>query len=152
MFFVFFWVVFKKSVKSAVPDDGNPPGALVWTKLSEWYRFGVGDEKSNFHFCLYCRRKELIPSVRKPREKLCASAFHHSKTQKKVTKSGRLRRPLCVRVFPVLEGWNALAHSFSPGFRTLAIVLSDNSSMTSINKRLVQEARLIDDGALFYFW
>ena len=69
----------------------------------------------------YCRRKELMASVRKPREKLCASAFHPSKTRKKGTKSGRLRRPLCVRVFRVLEGWNSLAHSFSRGFRTPAI-------------------------------
>ena len=39
---------FKKSAKTAVPDDGNPPGALVLTKLVEWYRFEVGDEKSVF--------------------------------------------------------------------------------------------------------
>ena len=41
-------IFFKKSVKTAVTDDGNPPGALVLTKLVEWYRFGVGDEKSFF--------------------------------------------------------------------------------------------------------
>ena len=33
--FFIFWVVFKKSVKTAVQDDGRPPGALVLTKLSE---------------------------------------------------------------------------------------------------------------------
>ena len=32
----------KKTVKTAVPEDGNPPGALVLTKLVEWYRFEVG--------------------------------------------------------------------------------------------------------------
>ena len=37
---------FKDSVKTAVPGDGKPPGALVLTKLIEWYRFGVGREKS----------------------------------------------------------------------------------------------------------
>ena len=42
--------------------------------------------------------------VRKPREQLFASAFHPSITQKQGTKSGRLRRPLCVRGFRVLEG------------------------------------------------
>ena len=36
----------KKSIKTAVLEDGHPPGALVLTKLIEWYRFGVGDEKS----------------------------------------------------------------------------------------------------------
>ena len=44
----FFGVFFKQLVKTAVPEDGNPPGALVSTKLVEWYRFGAGDEKS---FC-----------------------------------------------------------------------------------------------------
>ena len=34
---------FKNSVKTAVPEDGNAPGALVLTKLVEWYRFEVGD-------------------------------------------------------------------------------------------------------------
>ena len=32
---------------------------------------------------MYCRRKELKECVRKPREKLCASAFHLSKIRKK---------------------------------------------------------------------
>ena len=42
MIFVFFLgCFFKKSVKTAVPDAGNPPGALVSTKLIEWYRFVV---------------------------------------------------------------------------------------------------------------
>ena len=36
----------------------------------------------------YCRRKELMASVRKPREKLCASAFHPSKTRKPARKVG----------------------------------------------------------------
>ena len=69
----------------------------------------------------HCRRKELMANVRKPREKLCASAFHLSKTRKKGTQSGRLRRPLCVQVFRVLERWHALAHSFSRGVRTRPI-------------------------------
>ena len=36
---------FQKSVKTAVPEDGKPPGGLVVTKLVEEKRFGVGDEK-----------------------------------------------------------------------------------------------------------
>ena len=32
---VFWGVLFKKSVKTAVPDDGNPLGAVVLTKLVE---------------------------------------------------------------------------------------------------------------------
>ena len=35
----------KKSVEMAVPDEGRPPGALVLTKLIEWYRFGVEHKK-----------------------------------------------------------------------------------------------------------
>ena len=62
-----------------------------------------------------------MAGVRKPREKLCASEFHPSKTRKTRTQSGRRSRPLLVPLLPVLEGWNALAHSFSRGFRTLAI-------------------------------
>ena len=38
------------------------------------------------------------------------------KLNRKATKSGRLRRPLCVRVFRVLEGWNSLAHDCSRSF------------------------------------
>ena len=41
---------FKKTVKTAVPEDGSPPGALVLAKEVEWYRFGVGDEKSFLGF------------------------------------------------------------------------------------------------------
>ena len=65
---------------------------------------------------------------RKTSKERCASAFHPSKTQKKDTKSGRLRRPLCVRVFRVLEGWNALAHSFSRGFGKRLLILSDDNT------------------------
>ena len=36
------------SVKTAVPEDGMPPGALVLTKLVEWYRFEVGHKKNVF--------------------------------------------------------------------------------------------------------
>ena len=45
---------FQKMVKeTAAPDGRRPPGALVLTKLVEWYRFEVGDEKSFFFFfCL----------------------------------------------------------------------------------------------------
>ena len=32
-----FWKNCKKSVKTAVPDDGRSPGALVSAKLIEWY-------------------------------------------------------------------------------------------------------------------
>ena len=32
---VFFGLIFQKTVKTAVPDAGNPPGALVLTKLVE---------------------------------------------------------------------------------------------------------------------
>ena len=36
LLFGYFWVVFfKKSVKTAVPEDGRPPRALVLTKLVE---------------------------------------------------------------------------------------------------------------------
>ena len=37
--------VFQKSLKTAVPDDGNPTRALVLTKLVEWYRFELGHIK-----------------------------------------------------------------------------------------------------------
>ena len=47
----------------------------------------------------YCRQKELMASVRKPREKLCASAFHLSKTRKTRTQSGRRGSPLLVPLF-----------------------------------------------------
>ena len=55
MFLFDLWgVIFKKPVKTAVPDAGNPPGALVSTKLIEWCRFGVGDDKYNaLHFVVY---------------------------------------------------------------------------------------------------
>ena len=50
MFFCGFF--FKKSVKTAVLDDGRPPRALVLSKLIEWYRFEVGDDKG--FFCDFC--------------------------------------------------------------------------------------------------
>ena len=46
----FFYFLFKKSVKTAVPDAGNPPGALVLTKLAESSRFGVGGFLKHFFF------------------------------------------------------------------------------------------------------
>ena len=39
---------FKKIGQTAVPEDGNPPRALVVTKLVEWYRFEVGHKKVFF--------------------------------------------------------------------------------------------------------
>ena len=69
----------------------------------------------------YCRWTDLMASVRKPRENLCASALHLSKTRRTRTQSGRRSRPLLVAFCRILERWNALAHSFSRGFRTLAI-------------------------------
>ena len=45
--------VFKKSIETAVPDDGHTPGALVLQKVIAWYRFGVGDEKSFCSFLLF---------------------------------------------------------------------------------------------------
>ena len=81
----------------------------------------------------YCRRKELMASERKPREKLCASAFHPPKPEQKGTKSGRLRRPLCVRVFRVLEGWNALAHNFSRVSARWPLILSDDNTSPFLN-------------------
>ena len=55
--------------------------------------------------------------VRNPREKLCASAWlRASKTRKKGSKSGRLRKALRAQVFRVLKRWSALAHSFFPTF------------------------------------
>ena len=78
----------------------------------------------------YCRRRELMAGVRKPREKLCASEFHPPKLDKKGTKSARLRRPLCVRVFRVWEGWNSLAHNYSTGFAKCSLIVSEDN-MTS---------------------
>ena len=79
---------FEKSVKTAVPEDGNPPGALVLTKLVEWYRFGVGDENSFFLICWYCRRKELMASVRKPRENYARARSTFPKREKPARKVG----------------------------------------------------------------
>ena len=39
---------FQKSVKTAVPDAGNTPGASVLTKLIGWHRVEVGHEKCDF--------------------------------------------------------------------------------------------------------
>ena len=44
----------QKMVKMAVPDDRNPPGALVLTKLVEWYRFEVGHKKICFVIFVTC--------------------------------------------------------------------------------------------------
>ena len=41
-------------VETAVPEGGNPPGALVLTKLIEWYRFEVGHEKRFFVIFVTC--------------------------------------------------------------------------------------------------
>ena len=50
VFFVcFFGCSFNKSVKAAVPDDGNCPGALVSTKLVERYRFEVGHKNQSIN-------------------------------------------------------------------------------------------------------
>ena len=38
----FLVVLFKKPIKTAVPGDDRPPGALVLTKLNESSRFEVG--------------------------------------------------------------------------------------------------------------
>ena len=51
---------FKKSVKTAVLEDGRRPGALVSTKLSEWYRFGVGHDFF-LSFLLWCSLVEPTP-------------------------------------------------------------------------------------------
>ena len=51
--FLFLKYFFKKLVKTAVPEDGRPPRALVLTKLVEETRFEVGDEKTFFDF--FCR-------------------------------------------------------------------------------------------------
>ena len=59
--------------------------------------------------------------------KLCASAFHPSKIPKKGTKSGRLRRPLCVRVFRVLEGGTRSRIVFA----RWPLFLSDDNSCTN---------------------
>ena len=64
------------------------------------------------------------------------SAVVQRKTQRffasrnKGTKSGRLRRPLCVRVIRVSEGWNALAHSvFLEVFTRWPFILSDDNNL-----------------------
>ena len=54
---------FKKSLKTAVPDDGNPPGALVLTKLTEWHRFEVGREKVFFEIFVTCRSRVICKKV-----------------------------------------------------------------------------------------
>ena len=46
MLFIVLGVFFNKSVKTAVAEDRNPPGALVLTKPVEWYRFEVGHENN----------------------------------------------------------------------------------------------------------
>ena len=71
MIYLFFGVIFRKKVKTAVPDDGNPPGALVLTKLVEWHQFEVGDE---IGFRVDARQKNRLRSVRKPREQNYARA------------------------------------------------------------------------------
>ena len=76
----------------------------------------LSSEKPHNTIVNYCRRKELMACVRKPREKLCASAFHPSQTHKIRTRSGRRSRPLLVPFFRDLEGRNSLAHIFSRGF------------------------------------
>ena len=57
-----------------------------------------------------------MASVRKPRQKLCASACHPSKTRKTRTQSGRRSRPLLVPFFGVSDGRNALAHNLFSRF------------------------------------
>ena len=91
---------------------GNPPPFSPYT---------AGGDLSVTSEIYYCRRKEVMESVRKIPEKLCASAFHPSKTRKTRKQRGRRSRPLLVRVFRLLERWNALTHSFSRGFRTRPI-------------------------------
>ena len=58
--------------------------------------------------CTWGQALELISILRKLREKLCASELDPSKNRRNGTNTGRLklRCPLCVRVFRVLEGWN----------------------------------------------
>ena len=52
-----------------------------------------GNGKLTYVFLfIYCRRKELMASVRQPREKLCASAFHPFKIQKMAPKVGGVTR------------------------------------------------------------
>ena len=93
---------FKKSVKTAVPDDGNPPGALVLTKLVEWHRFGVGDEKLIFVVVFIVRGVSCVllgsteaalmgnftPISRRSAKCAMRAAWVHS---------GALRAPLCVQ-------------------------------------------------------
>ena len=118
---------FLKRFFKTIGQNGRPGRREApWsTSLDETSRIkSVWGRRRQVIFCdflLCCCRKELMACVRQPREKLCASAFHPSKTRKKGTKKRRLRRPLCVRVLRVLEGWNAPAHSFSRGFRTRPI-------------------------------
>ena len=65
----------------------------------------------------FCRWKEIVSILQKTREQnICASDFHPSQTRKTRTQSGRRSRPLLVPLFRALDGWNSLAHSFSPGF------------------------------------
>ena len=51
----------KKSVKTAVLDDRRPPGAVVLTKLVEWYRFKVG----HIFFVIFvtCRSRVICKKV-----------------------------------------------------------------------------------------
>ena len=79
-------------------------------------------------FCVFGLSSERINGQRaKTSRKLCASAFHLSKTRKKGTKSGRLGRPLCVRVLRVLDRWNALSRIFFEVFARRPLILSDET-------------------------
>ena len=61
LYVVFFLVVFSKSVKTAVPDDGNPPGALVLTKLVRILSLGTSRLLFLFLGCFF--KKSLKTAV-----------------------------------------------------------------------------------------
>ena len=75
----------------------------------------------------YCRRKELMGNVRKPRENLCASAFHPSETRKTRTQSGRRSRPLLVPFFEFWRGGTRSRIVFLEVSARWPLILSDDN-------------------------
>ena len=87
---------------AALTPSHAPLGAL---RARDAILLGLLQEKLH----VYCRREELVASVRKLRENLCASAFHLSKTRKTRTQSGRRSRPLLVSFFSGFGGLERVA-------------------------------------------
>ena len=76
MFWCFGGCCFKKSVKTAVPNDGRRPRAPVLTKLVEWYRFEVGHKTNVSLLCL-----EEVASLAKKSRYGAAQSVHKAKIE-----------------------------------------------------------------------